>query len=304
MNKKNAQAAIEFISTYGWAILIIAVVLSVFFYFGILNGKFFQPRAPPGDCSVYRPGGPGSLDSIGFVGVCSGELPEYVSKFSYTSAFLNFQGSNIIINPTKFIPTITATDGRAVTLTGWIYTEDPGPSQTAFTYGNFTAQGPPWNALYVSNNNANYCGKGLYVGFYSGYACLTTNSMPSDTWVFVAAEYNNGNLIGYSVINSNQTASSSLAVGAYAIKGASAMLIASPWNGIISNVQLYNTSLSQNALYNLYSEGLAGPPTNLQYLVGWWPLNGNLNDYSGNNNNAYAAEHYNIAGYIDNYTQP
>jgi hypothetical protein len=37
----------------------------------------------------------------------------------------------------------------------------------------------------------------------------------------------------------------------------------------------------------LYSEGIGGAPLPkpiLNNLVAWWPLNGNLNDYSGNNN--------------------
>ncbi|MDE1822961.1 MAG: hypothetical protein KGH50_01415, partial [Candidatus Micrarchaeota archaeon] len=34
----------------------------------------------------------------------------------------------------------------------------------------------------------------------------------------------------------------------------------------------------------LYKEGIGGAPIDLQHLIGWWPLNGNANDYSGSNN--------------------
>ena len=56
-------------------------------------------------------------------------------------------------------------------------------------------------------------------------------------------------------------------------------------NGSLANFQLYNTSLDANQVQALYKEGIGGVPIQLQGLVGWWPLNGNANDYSGNLNN-------------------
>ncbi len=60
------------------------------------------------------------------------------------------------------------------------------------------------------------------------------------------------------------------------------------FNGSISNVQIYNTALSSTQISQLYSEGLGGGPLSKAGLVAWWPLNGNANDYSGNNNNGAA----------------
>ncbi len=57
------------------------------------------------------------------------------------------------------------------------------------------------------------------------------------------------------------------------------------FNGSIANVQIYNSSLTANEIKALYIEGIGGDPVDLQNLVGWWPLNGNSNDYSGNHNN-------------------
>jgi len=56
-------------------------------------------------------------------------------------------------------------------------------------------------------------------------------------------------------------------------------------SGEESNVQIYNTSLDASSIATLYQEGIGGAPVNPQRLVGWWPLNGDTNDYSGNNNN-------------------
>ncbi|MCL5101779.1 MAG: LamG domain-containing protein [Candidatus Marsarchaeota archaeon] len=67
------------------------------------------------------------------------------------------------------------------------------------------------------------------------------------------------------------------------------------FNGSLTNVQLYNTSLSTNDVQVLYQEGIAGAPVNPQNLVAWYPLNGNTNDYSGNVDNGVP---YNIT-YVD-----
>jgi hypothetical protein len=60
------------------------------------------------------------------------------------------------------------------------------------------------------------------------------------------------------------------------------------FNGQISNVQLYSTTLTPSQIWQLYQEGIGGTPILPASTVGWWPLNGNSNDYSGNNNNGAA----------------
>ena len=72
----------EYLMTYGWAILIIAVVLGALFSLGVFNGANFAPKAPPGACQVFRPNGPGSTSFINLEGVCNGELPQYIATFA------------------------------------------------------------------------------------------------------------------------------------------------------------------------------------------------------------------------------
>ncbi|MGI0134639.1 MAG: LamG domain-containing protein, partial [Candidatus Micrarchaeaceae archaeon] len=76
------------------------------------------------------------------------------------------------------------------------------------------------------------------------------------------------------------------------------------FNGLIADVQVYNGSLSSQQAYQLYSEGSAGPPVtpapNVK-IAGWWPLNGNANDYSGKGNsgttyNVISTSLYNYPG--------
>ncbi|MFH1849193.1 MAG: hypothetical protein ABH879_03310 [archaeon] len=44
MISKRSQAAMEFLMTYGWAILVVLVVIGALAYFGVLNPQQFLPR--------------------------------------------------------------------------------------------------------------------------------------------------------------------------------------------------------------------------------------------------------------------
>jgi len=84
-------------------------------------------------------------------------------------------------------------------------------------------------------------------------------------------------------------------IGYYVLVGGTYM------NGSIANVQVYNAVLTSQEIQYLYQQGLGGGPVRLQNLVGWWPLNGDAKDYSGNNN------HGTINGgvtFVQNYNPP
>ena len=73
------------------------------------------------------------------------------------------------------------------------------------------------------------------------------------------------------------------------------------FNGNITDVQVYNTTLSLSAEADLFDEGITGFPLNGYRLVGWWPLNGNIHGYglsnqtTGNDiNYSYVPNLYNI----------
>ena len=69
-SRLKAQSAMEYLMTYGWAILIIAIVLGVLYYLGVFNATNLAPHAQPGSCQVYRPDGPGSLQFLSLQGTC------------------------------------------------------------------------------------------------------------------------------------------------------------------------------------------------------------------------------------------
>ena len=56
----------------------------------------------------------------------------------------------------------------------------------------------------------------------------------------------------------------------------------------ISNVQVYDFAFSKNQLATAFDLGYAGLPVSTNGLIAWLPLDGNANDYSGNNNNGIA----------------
>ena len=70
------QSAMEYLMTYGWAILVIAVVLGVLYSLGVFNPSNFAPKAQPGSCQVFRPNGPGTSYDLNLEGTCNGELPQ------------------------------------------------------------------------------------------------------------------------------------------------------------------------------------------------------------------------------------
>ncbi|MGC8694757.1 MAG: LamG-like jellyroll fold domain-containing protein, partial [Candidatus Micrarchaeia archaeon] len=74
--------------------------------------------------------------------------------------------------------------------------------------------------------------------------------------------------------------------------------------GDIADVQIYNTSLSTSDIQTLYQEGIGGVPIDLNYLVAWYPLNGNADDYSGNNNNGQINNVIFTTSWQNGYTSP
>jgi uncharacterized protein (UPF0333 family) len=68
-------------------------------------------------------------------------------------------------------------------------------------------------------------------------------------------------------------------------------------NVLVTNVQLYNSALTSNQIKDIYGRGISGSPVSSANVVGWWPLDGNANDYSGSGNNgvAYNIKYVNLA---------
>jgi len=290
----KAQSAMEYLMTYGWAILIISVVLAALFQLGVFNSMTFAPKAPPGSCQVFRPNGPYTTSFINLEGICSGELPQYVAQF-------NGQSSSEVT-----IPTSTSLELTSITVTGWSYVANIGSGSCSpqFILGNLGSSNGGNGRTGILLGDGWGSDVGFIIGNSTSFLLLDPISNPiyGGKWVFLAGTYNvySGNAFLYEdgvqlagghinqlVQNSNP----------YQIGGGCE-------NGFIANVQIYNTSLSANEIQALYLEGIGGAPINLQHLVGWWPLNGNANDYSGNGNNGVPSNVIFVSNWYNGYTPP
>ncbi|MDE1851736.1 MAG: hypothetical protein KGH69_03560 [Candidatus Micrarchaeota archaeon] len=258
VGRKRLQSAMEYLMTYGWAILAIAIVMVSLYSLGIFNAGSLQPTANPGACEVVRTAAQASL-----AGQCSSLVPKYVGRF-------NGQNSYIL---TPYVHVSSST----LTASAWVDLNSVGGNMGIVGQGRGGTDS--WE---FKTNGASYDFVVYTIKDYN-FGTVTSGS-----YVFLTAVYSSGNV--YLYVNGSQVMSYSggpsvpislpLYIGYAPSDGG-----AGPWylNGTISNIQVYNTSLDNASVKALYLEGIGGTPIDPVHIVGWWPLNGNANDYSGNN---------------------
>ena len=264
----------EYLMTYGWAILIIAVVLAVLFQLGVFSGGNFAPKAQPGSCQISSTVAGTSLE-----GQCDGLQPEFVSTFSGIPYSDFITASPVTLSSTS------------ISVTAWINSQGSTPVHDQGIVGNIniccTVAGfqlgldqSPERVFFVYNN-------------------IDTTPIPitAGSWIFVAGTYNQTTGVGYTYASTpgscTLTSTTGTSASALFTNNYDLYIGNDAWqpggydvfNGSISNVQLYNTGLTSTEVQALCLEGIGGAPIRPQNIVGWWPLNGNANDYSGNNNN-------------------
>jgi hypothetical protein len=284
--KFKSQAAMEYLMTYGWAILIIALVLGVLYSLGIMNPKNFIPRAPPGSCFVFRPNGPGTTDFVSLQGTC-GYLPMYVASFNGVNAYIKIADSQSL--------DIT----NAITIMAWVY---PKTRQTVSDRDGIVIKG---GAYYLTITPTGYVAVYFYGLANPGYH-VGAIIVPLNQWSLIATTYDSAT--GKIRIYVNNNLDREISTSGVISTTTNQLAIGSEWtgssrffNGSIANVQIYNTALTPQEIQYLYQQGLGGGPVRLQNLVAWWPLNGDAKDYSGNNN------HGTINGgvtFVQNYNPP
>ena len=308
----KSQSAMEYLMTYGWAILIIAVVLGALFSLGVFNANNFAPKASPGACQVFRPNGPGTTMDINLAGECQGLEPQYVAQF-------NGHGSS---GGGSYITTPPETTGQSsFSISFWMmYAQLPVNNVETLFSNQYLSENThlqkwtvlldtrayPYGPLELRLNDgsvqndftpqyASTCEPDLTTLGRWHFATITVNTI-AQTYAF----YADGNSCGSGSYSGEFTGSNTFATTNSVYIGASAY----DYNGSLANVQIYNASLSANQIQALYQEGIGGAPINPMYLVGWWPMNGNANDYSGNNNNGQATSVTYTSSWTSGYTPP
>ncbi len=219
-----------------------------------------------------------------------GYINRYVASFNGASSYINLK------NPAPL-------RANTITVVAWVYQKgNTAICQDAVAqYGGGssgwiirTVEGPGCGGTYTYDTYVNIGG--------NWYDC-NNGPIPRDTWTSVGLSYNGTKLYGYT--NGRQTCSYGIS-GALSINGNTTIgsngAPAEYFNGSIANVQIYNTSLSSSQIQQLYDEGINSVPISNSKLVGWWPLDGNANDYSGNNNNGIPANvlYKNLNNYVGN----
>jgi hypothetical protein len=256
----------EYLMTYGWAILIIAVVLGVLFQLGVFSSSSFSVRAPPGACQVLR-----TSAAVNLVGQCSGVLPQYVANF-------NGQSSSISLSsPLNFGGT------SAFSVTSWISVNDVLSSHEIV--GRHGSCSDPQGTMRVNQfGNIQLILLTTISGCQSAYS---NNQVVPGRWYHVAESYDGANLKIYidGVLDSITPTTGAITSNYFGTWIGSYQGTNEYFRGMMSNIQIYNATLSASEMQSLYSEGIGGAPVVPTKIVGWWPLNGDTKDYSGKNNN-------------------
>ena len=155
------------------------------------------------------------------------------------------------------------------------------------------SSGGTTNSTYFNNGIDEWNGS-------TAYECKSTTlfgsqsyPVPYNKWSFIVDEYtynpSSGDITFTVCINAacyNTTGSIQGGPGFYS--NPTTMLMNEHVNGKLADVQFYDSYLSQNQVEEAYGLGYAGIPPTTNGLLAWYPLDGNANDYSGNNNNGVA----------------
>ncbi len=290
-SSSKGQSAMEYLMTYGWAILIIAVVLGALFGLGFFNAANLAPKVAAGSCQVQRPQGPGTTAYINLEGVCNNELPQYVAQF-------NGQSSNITA---AISPRLR---GSEATVSLWAYQRGPGNGAPD---GGILVDGQLFSYFFdPCNPTLGVVNFAIVTGINSGtqYNIYSSSCASIGQWIQYVGTYDGSTATLYL----NGKLASSVAAQGAIVNSSNIWNIGGEqgynFNGLVSNVQIYNVSLSANEVTALYQEGIGGAPVSLQSLVSWWPLNGNAKDYSGNLNNGVPTNVVFTTSWTNGYSAP
>jgi hypothetical protein len=209
--------------------------------------------------------------AVNLVGQCSGILPEYVAQFDGQSSYINVGNGNGLNANT------------AITVSVWVkinslsdqmfVSKGLGTSITTFAYEIRVISGNP---VFITGRADN-----------TGYNLVTASAATTGTWYNLIGTFDGSSTKIYvNGVSTTAAGSNSIPIVANSVfigeRGFSSNYQV---NGIIADVQIYNTALDGSQSNTLYLEGIGGAPVDPNHIVGWWPLNGDANDYSGNNNN-------------------
>jgi hypothetical protein len=256
---------------YGSIMLIIAVALGIIFQSNVPDSSSHSINDQNYTCMVLR-----NSTSVSLAGRCSGQLPQYVASLNKgvlqmaiadtTQSVSNSISISLWMMPTNVgAARINPIDKKywaefaiTVELDGTLSSyQGPNSNNTAYcsrAWDGPKVQNGAWQNI-VLTRSGNGTSNGTISMYYNGNAISASQCYPGNAPVSSAAPI----MVGYGYTGSGM-------------------------EGLMSNIQIYNESLTANDVQTLYVEGIGGAPVLPASLIGWWPLNGNVKDYSGNGN--------------------
>ena len=292
--RKSGQSSIEYVITMVWALLLVGIVVAVLFQ---LRVPVSSNLASPGECQIVRPYGAYSDRLVYDEGICNNYPPQSVEDMGESLGLFGGGGGGGKGGGKVSYPTFVTVPGpiyfnsNSFTISVWMYYIGPTAAHCEGVFGV-----PPEPSigfeLFAYGSSGGVCGPLWINGSYIKWPPTDlSSSFTPNVWQFVVATYNGSS--GTAVVYDNGSIFSTATVTPRTFLPINSLLIDAdlwtngdiyPFNGFLTNVQFYNTSLSPSEVNALYIEGIGGAPTDLPYLMGWWPLNGNAQDYSGNGN--------------------
>jgi hypothetical protein len=223
---------------------------------------------------------PGPFFSNGKISsVISSHNSNYVAKFNGSGNYIS-------------IPSGVYFSGNAFTITGWVYLKNYNKWERLLDFGNGH---PSNNVLFALSQGIS--GQPLLQYFNGSIGTPESGStqLPLNSWIFIVGVYNGSGLLiyentvfaGYNPTN-GLTLPRIVRTSNYIGRSNWYSLGDQDFNGSMANIQIYSTLLSKFEIQTMYQEGMGNVPVSNTGLVSWWPLDGNANDYSGNNNNGIA----------------
>ena len=257
-----------------------------------------MPRAPAGSCQVFRPSGARTTIDINTLGTCNNELPEYVAQFNGQSSYVSL-GNETAMSPESgaqgnmtmciWYMALSTTNWHGFIIKGASAPSNGGTWEYTIGQGNSDMY-IVWNA--AGSNIAGY-GGGIPAVNNWHFTCFTYDYPAGNSFVYVDGQ--------------PYAASFSIPTGP-ASQGTGSLILGAGESGYsnvdLANFQLYNASLSANSVEKLYLEGIGGTPVDLANLMGWWPLNGNIQDYSGNGYSGVPVGISYVSAWTNGYSMP
>ena len=243
--------------------------------------------------TMYLNGDPGCAEALTSAVFPSANYTVMVGNaLAHNTVVANFNGASSYVETSVGYST-----PASYTLTSWFNTHTGGSQAQVILDDN---TGIDWRMELASANQIEFdCGSHIDI------AVTLPNAITTNTWNLLtvtcqnsgsSTNYNtylNGVLVGSGTASGNIQSATYLTIGIEMYGGSPY----SPFNGLISDVQVYNTALSPTQIQTIYQRGISGPPVTSSGLAGWWPLQGDTNDYANfntgyNNGVTFTSQNY------------